>query len=619
VIPTPPVDTSWFVQLYRTANILGDTDPGDDMQLVLETNPIAGDITNGYIDLTDATTDALRGADLYTNATQEGLVNSNFQPPQATDMALFQNHMFYANTQSKYNFNLTLLTTLTINDTITIAGVQYTAKATEDIANEEFALETTGTLSQQIEGTARNLINVINRTTDNTTVYAYYDSTINELPGQIRIIERDFGDAIDFTLISSVGTSFSPNLTTAQTSTNDTSPNRVYYSKIQEPEAVPLLNFFDVGPANDKILRVLPLRSIFLIFTTRAIYRLTGTTASTFQVTLLDNTAKLLAPESLVGLNNTATGLFDQGVSMVSSSSVQVISRPIEGDLLNIRGAAKDKVGQLAFGISYESDRKYLIALPASDTSTINSIFYVYNTVTRSWTTYDLSKSAGIVRPSDDKLYLAEPNKISRERKDFTSTDFSEEAIAVTASAVSVDDLTITLASVADAKVGYIYYESGSKFSVISSIDALASTITVRDPLGWTTGDYELRPFIITNITWNPITANSPNLLKQFAECTLIVETPVQTARLGFSTVTSGGFEEILITDEAEGPWGLFAWGEVPWGGDPIQIRYRTYVPRNKQKDTVIIPRLIQNTVFNGFEVSGLSFYYRQISHKVGR
>ena len=287
--------------------------------------------------------------------------------------------------------------------------------------------------------------------------------------------------------------------------------------------------------------------------------------------------------------------------------------------MLNIRGAAKDKLSDLAFGISYESDRKYLLALPTSDTDTTNQIFYVYNTITNSWTTYDLAKTAGIVRPSDDKLYLAEPSKISRERKDFSSTDYSEEAIPVTISAVAADKLTLTLPSpsLAVVKVGYIYYESASRYSVVAAVDTLASTITVSDPLEWNTGIFEVRPYISTIITWNPISADSPGIRKQFAECVLIVETPLQDANLAFSTPTSGGFEGVDIVDTAEGPWGLFPWNEVAWGGEPQKTRYRTYVPRSKQREAYITTRLTQNTVFNAFQVSGLSFYYRNISHRL--
>lgn len=626
-IPVGFVDESWFIQLYRTEGIANGgssgVDPGDITQLALERNPSAGDITNGYIDLADSTPDELLGAELYTNSTQEGIIAANYQPPQSVDMALFQNHMFYANTETRYEFNFAFLDTLSNGDTITINGVVYTGQASENPGSNQFqATGHSGTPSQQIEATARSLTRVINDVaSSNSTLWAVYSSEENELPGKVRIYERDYGDAGAFGVSSSVGSEFSPNLdpSKSQAATNNKNPNRLFYSKFQEPEAVPLLNFFDVGPANDRILRILPLRSTLLVFTTRAIYRLSGTTANTFQVTLLDNTARLLAPESLVPINNTACGLFDQGVSRVSSSAVQVISRPIEGDLLDIRGATGDKLAELSFGVSYESDRKYLLAMPETSTATINNVFYVYNTVTNSWTTFDLQKSAGIVRPDDDKLYFAEPGAISRERKNFNETDYAEEAIPVVVTSVAPDNVTLTLTDVSTVEIGYMFLEDNLAYSVVEAIDTANSTITVKDPLSWNTGTSSVLPFIQTTILWNPLYAKTPNVLKQFSECTLLVETPLQDAELEFSTPNSGGFEGVEITDTAVGPWGLFPWDDVAWGGEPSKKRYRTYVPRTKQKDTLLNVRLEQNTVYNQFQISGLSLYYRFISNRVGR
>jgi len=45
--------------------------------------------------------------------------------------------------------------------------------------------------------------------------------------------------------------------------TNLVNPNRIYYSKFQQPEAVPIVNFIDVGSKDTQILRVIALRIIF--------------------------------------------------------------------------------------------------------------------------------------------------------------------------------------------------------------------------------------------------------------------------------------------------------------------------------------------------------------------
>ena len=629
-IPTPPVTTDWFVQVYRSTVLTGVGatvgEPVDNLGLVLERNPSSAEITAGTMTVTDTAPDELIGADLYTNENQQGILQSNFSPPQAVDMALYQNHLFFANTESQYSATISLLAVdatstnpnaLQPGDTLSLDGVTYTAALAEDIGANEFLIANTGSPANNLEQTARSIIRVVNRSASNSDIWAIYDSGSDDVPGRIRITERDFGSATAFTYQSSRGQSFSPDITDLQLADNEQNPNRLYFSKFQQPEAVPLLNFFEVGAANDEIIRILPLRSILLIFTTAGTYKLTGATASSFQVSLLDDTAILEAPDSLVALNNNAIGLFDQGIAQVSYGSVQILSRPIEGDINAIRGATGDKLSELTFGISYETDRKYMIGLPTGANSTKADIIYVYNVFTQSWTTYDLSKRGGIVRREDDKLYLCEDDSVIQERKTFSESDYAEPAIEVTT--VSVNEAVVEVSSTDNVLAGYQYFEDNSKYSIILEVDPINNLLTLQDNLNWNTGAAEIRPYIVTTIEWNPVTVDSPNTQKQFSETTLLVNRPIVSATLSFRTLTSSFFESVSISDNSVGDWGLFEWGDVPWGGSTTIFRYRTWVPRNKQKDSAIVLKLGQNTIYNDFEVSGWSLIYRPISQRVTR
>ena len=101
------------------------------------------------------------------------------------------------------------------------------------------------------------------------------------------------------------------------TSSNEVVPNRLYYSKFQQPEAVPLVNYIDVGFKNKAILRILPLRTSLYILTEAGIYILTGTDASNFTITLFDSSSQIKAPDSAVVLNNQIFCLTSQGVSSI--------------------------------------------------------------------------------------------------------------------------------------------------------------------------------------------------------------------------------------------------------------------------------------------------------------
>ena len=95
------ITTDDFFQVYRSKESASATDePNDELQLVYEANPTAGEITAKAVTFTDSTPVSLMGASLYTNASQEGIAKSNDEPPWAVDICEFKNHMFFANTKS---------------------------------------------------------------------------------------------------------------------------------------------------------------------------------------------------------------------------------------------------------------------------------------------------------------------------------------------------------------------------------------------------------------------------------------------------------------------------------------------------------------------------------------
>jgi hypothetical protein len=142
------------------------------MQLCYEYPLTNTDITNGYFSFDDITEDSLLGAALYTNPSQQGILNDNAQPPLARDIAEFKNHLFFADVESVYRFVFTLIATagtgLVVNDTITISDGTttevYTAKASENVGSKHFAVDTaSASPSIRIDNTIRSFINIVNR------------------------------------------------------------------------------------------------------------------------------------------------------------------------------------------------------------------------------------------------------------------------------------------------------------------------------------------------------------------------------------------------------------------------------------------------------------------------
>jgi hypothetical protein len=619
--------TTDFYQVYRSpGSATSSTEPSDELGLVYESNPTAGEITAKSLTFTDSTPDSLRGATIYTASTQEGILQANDQPPLAKDLAVFKGSTLYTNVKSKQRLFLTILATggasgIALNDTITINSMTFTAKAAENSAANEFKLFTAGTPSQNIADTAQSLVKIINASTSNTSVYAYYISGYSDLPGKILLEARSLGASSFAAIASAHGSAYSPTLPTSGTtisSSNDTYLNGIYISKFQQPEAVPLTNLLFAGSAGKEILRVVPLRDSAYILKEDGVYRIVGDSVSNFRIEPFDTSTKLLAPETAVVLNNQIFCLSDQGVIGISDTGVQVLSRPIEIDLLQLFGDSLDALKKHSFAISYETERKFILFTVSASTDTYATQAYVYNTFTNTWTRWDLAKKAGIVNPADDKLYLsvADSSNVNIERKSYTFRDYIDEGESYTVSAVNGTVLTLT--SLTGIMVGDLVYQSSTIYSQVTSIDIVSSTITVLEDKGFTAGSITIYTAIECDIEWVPQTAGNPGVMKHYSECVLLFKNQYfPTANIGFRTDLSPSVEFTEVSGTFGGLWGYFSWGSIAWGGTQRPKPIRTYIPLEKARCSQLVIRYNQKVAYSMFQLEGLSLFYNLVSQRL--
>src|ERR1019366_3624946 len=344
------LSTNFQVAPYAATNLAGGAvtliSANDNCQLVYQASPTSGQISAKSITVIDNTPDSLRGAALYTNATQQGILQSNTVPPYALDIAPFQTCMFYANVQTPQQMFLNILAVgassgVQSGDTITIAGTVYTAGNSQNVGTLTFQVYSSGSAAQNINNTALSLIQVINQNSTNTSVYAYYLSSSGSLPGQLLIQSRIVGSAIFNVIASAHGSAYSPALPTSGTtvgSSNNTYLNGLMYSKASQPEAVPSSNLLYVGSASKKILRIIPARNSLFILKEDGVFSVTGV-AGNFAVNTVDSTIILLAPESAVALTNQVYCLTTQGIVAINDTGGAVLSRPIENQILQLEGS----------------------------------------------------------------------------------------------------------------------------------------------------------------------------------------------------------------------------------------------------------------------------------------
>jgi len=275
---------------------------------------------------------------------------------------------------------------------------------------------------------------------------------------------------------------------TTSASDNNVAPNRLYFSKANQPEAVPSVNYIDIGSKDKEILRILALRDNLFVLKDDGIYIVTGASAPNFSVRLLDNSAILIAPDSAVVLNNLIYCLSSQGVISISDSGVSIVSRQIENLIKKVTTFNYD-FRYTSFGVSYESDRAYLLWLPTTKLDTVATQCFRYSTITNTWTRWTKSNTCGLVNSlDDDRMYLGagddrdlvEQERKNGERQDYADRDFIR---TIGTSAFDSTGLEVVISSTTDVEAGDVMvqsqYVSITKFNrLLNKLDEDSGTDT---------------------------------------------------------------------------------------------------------------------------------------------
>lgn len=349
------------------------------------------------------------------------------------------------------------------------------------------------TVSQQLEQVGKSIARVITR--NSTYLNAYYISNSNDIPGQLLLEEKKLDSAsynVYYLTSNATLTSFNPKIpvSSADTSvllTAEIKPNRLYYSKHQQPDSFPLVNYLDIGPKDKAIKRIIPIRDALFILKENGIYKLTGDTAvagnNNFNLVEFDFSVQVLAASTAVVLNNQIYALSTQGVIVINDTLVSVISRPIEDKIQQILKAGTN-YAQSSFGLAYETDRSY--SLFANTTS--GNTTYRYNTFTNTWTTSTIGGYCGLINPADDTMYLGNGTLISKERKSLDRTDFADKEYTtqILLSGVNTTTGEVSVSSLTNIKTGDVIVQE--QYVTIADFNRIL--VKLDNDIGVTDSDY---------------------------------------------------------------------------------------------------------------------------------
>lgn len=590
------------LRLYRTnlttvSTSVGATDPGDEQLEVEELtwsheNTFDEEVANvfGY--------DVELGALLYSNPSQQTISKSNNRPPISAVMAQFANHIFYANNRLLPTGEVRLKTTtgLTNGSTITITLTKsdgtttsetYTAGTGPLNTSKTFQLYTTGTPSQNVERTIRSLVRIINR--NSTLVTANHTSDFNDLPGRFTLAS-DQVTAASLSVTSSVANLFDPILPTEFKS--EKHPNRLYYSKLQQPDHVPALNFFDVGDLSAEITNLVPSDDRLLIVTTQGVYSLSGFGESSFSVQPLDLTIRTVAPRTTVNLEGQVFTLTQSGFSRISGGEIQAISTSIDDEV--VKRIRWPNTFSNAFAVADPVRREILVWLPLAENSD-RSLGFRFSTVTGAWTRIDREAHAGGFLAAKGDLVLAlsaeqqTRHKLVVQRQTGSDTDdYRDESLPATLLVQDGDEVTIQFQDFfhPTPRPGWML-EQNDERAIIRSVrkDLLGQfTLTLDKTVKWGGGAARLFPGIRSKVTPVTFAGGNAAVLKQFVEVAIATkDNTIRQVTLGLTTdQTRTEFPLVIDNPSLSFGWGKSPWGKSPWGSprrEEIDFALRSFVP----------------------------------------
>ena len=590
----------WVLRLWRTENAASASSvPGEDYYQVYEKTLAAADVAAGYLAISDNTPEAVMGSIGYFSASADSFLRAKDIPPYCKVLAPIGdsgNRMAYANTRERHRVVVQLLATggtsgLQLGDVVLVTrngtGGGGTAVNTAPGVNE-FTIFDGGTPQMDVEKTALALVDCINKDAGyglTNPIRARYISGPDDPAGRMEFEAADDRDLPIYIACTTPGC-FQPVTETtaipppeAVPSTLITHPNRVYISEPREPEAVPSLQYVDIGESGDAILFIGNLIDATVVLKERSAWVMSGEWPS-IRVQRIDAELSVVGADTCAVLGGQVYALTSQGVVSVSPGGVGLIGSPISDDLGHL--LASTTLRTMAWGCAYPSDSLYLLGIPEAGDPDTATCVYAYSVMGKSWTRWPMARACAAVNPTTGRLVLGDGGRalLRHERKALTRDDLVDEkwldasGADTLFSVASVDSVAGTLTLTDSSAVELI--EVGDGIEQVNSrgvVTAISGrTLTLTDVAGFTAGAPDgpgcsVYRAIETLAEWIPDAGGDPSTAKQCQEVVLhfqrfaghVAETRVA------SEMAPGAVR--VHQFECDG-WGESGYGARPWG-DP--------------------------------------------------
>ena len=239
------------------------------------------------------------------------------------------------------------------------------------------------------------------------SAFAYEDPYLSDLYGTMLVQRREF-DYKDFEISSTKpGALKSRKPSESLSSATDERTNRVYFSKVDQPDHVSVTSWLAIGDGSDRIMAMTPLDDQLVCWTEKGVYSITGYGPSNWRVDAIDKNLRLLSPEAQCSLAGTAFGWTNIGIVRIGGGSVRGVSA----------GAVFDKIESITRQFTYGTTGSkgifmtphlgkglLVVGVPSALSQDKSDYVLVYCLATNSWTTWSMEARDMVYNSSQEAL-----------------------------------------------------------------------------------------------------------------------------------------------------------------------------------------------------------------------
>jgi hypothetical protein len=382
------------------------------------------------------------------------------------------------------------------------------------------------------------------------------------------------------------GSSFSPSLDVAVSSKAESWANGLAYSKENQPDAVPPVNYIRVGRGDVAIKRIIALRDSLFVFAADGIWRVTGTDPSNFNLERFDATFTLLARDTAVVLDDAIYAWGNEGIARITTSGVTLIDGAIRDIVTQQRIAGVST----AWAVADRLRKRVLFFLPnhSSNACALGSVAnraLVFHSTPGVWTRYDYG--AASAKTCAANLAASDPQQLVFGNADDASG-------------------TVNAGTETDG-AGYVR-ASGTHYGHGIARERMTNAATDWSDVSNGGGNVA----ITSTLRWSNATPD-PQTSAQWQELHVFFAPNDNIAILGAPSALTLGFKSEMTTTEQ-----TLSWAQ-PAAPAAIASQARLMVPRDASRGARMFVRLTHAVASEYFSVDGFGLLYEPTGHEVSR